>query len=216
MKLFYALLIVAALPSARVEAGQVGPSWFESGAARTTFEEFSGQPYASYQSLTFDQNVYSVVGNTGGVAVGTYPFQFTFSGNAIFFNSRPDGFGSIALGSAASAVGAWVSASFGSWSVRGEFFDYSSNLIGTATAVGTGFQPSFLGYSSDGASISHVRLYDLSADRNGIVMDNFMTLGVSAVPEIGIWISMIVGFAMIGCAMRSSAHGRTKNLIAGT
>lgn len=93
-------------------------------------------------------------------------------------------------------------------------FDRDGALLGTITNTGTGIE--FLGFATtDGlARIAGVQLSLIGDEPNGFAIDN-LRFGVAgqvevpgAVPEPAAWVMMIMGFGLIGAAMRREAGRR--------
>lgn len=151
-----------------------------------------------------------------GTDVTNTPFSFSYLGST-FTISKGDGFGSLI--SVSTAGGAAVRTVFGSPST--DFTDrgvplYDENTLGgygsfpMSTPVGASNGNNFLGLRVTFAGQSFYGfLYSTNAQVNSYGFDSAANTGITAttdipaaVPEPGTWAMMILGFGVIGYAMR--------------
>ncbi len=188
--------------------------------AAASFTISIATPAAAATSIDFDAG-------TDGASVGSfYAGQgITFSNTAFTTNfglsgsSGPLGIRSNAgfVFGSANAISAIFSGVVGSISIRGidvgangiqiDAFDASNvliasnNFFGPGAGVGT-----FADLSVTAAGIKSFTLYQpASGAGDGVLFDN-LSFDVGAVPEPATWMMMLMGFGVIGAAMRRKRH----------
>jgi hypothetical protein len=191
--LFAGMCALLSLPGA-AHAAQIQPSDFTNPQV-TTFDE-PGIPPGTQFPFTLNGNTF-----TGDSAQSVGFRNSCFSGNCVS-NNTDLGFIQVALGTPTTKAGAYLSDANGIWSVRGDFFDSTSTLLGSVTVSGADFPPVFIGFATSSGLITRVVFTDLTSNARVLAIDNFTTEGPALSPEPSSLVTLSCALIGLGAIAR--------------